>query len=65
VGSHRRLASLFMLAPDVLFNYIYPEIFFSIRSRLVSQLRTVVFFSSPNPPSDHEHQPSDSHQSEN
>ena len=55
----------FHACSGVLYNYIYPKIFFSISSRLVSQLRTVIFFSSPNPPSNHEHQPSESHQGEN
>ena len=36
-----------MLVPGVLYNYIYPQIYFSISSRLVSRLRTVTFFSHP------------------
>ena len=60
MGCHGRLADLNRFWPFVFLfplscTIIYTLRIFSICSRLVSRLRTVAFFSSLNPPSDHEH----------
>ena len=39
-----------MLVPGVLYNYIYPKLFFSIRGVSITHRG---LFSSPNPPSNH------------
>jgi hypothetical protein len=69
-GYHRRLTDLNCFWPvaclfSLYCTIIYTQREFPIRSRLVSRLRTVGFISSPNPPSNHEHETSESHQGEN